>query len=93
MAPGSRWQWPLRLERLGVPYALSLAADSFGKAAAQRPDHPASHRLLAFALLRSGAPQFAFDAIEAGAKCSYPQGRFREAKRILSEDMALIGAA
>ncbi len=82
-----------RLERLGVPHALSLAADSFGKAATQRPDHPASHRLLAFALLRSGAPEFAFDAIEAGAKRSYPQGRFREAKRILSEDMALIGAA
>ncbi|MBW2459315.1 MAG: AgmX/PglI C-terminal domain-containing protein, partial [Deltaproteobacteria bacterium] len=82
-----------RLERLGVPYALSLAADSFGKAAAQRPDHPASHRLLAFALLRSGAPKFAFDAIEAGAKRSYPQGRFRAVKRILSEDMALIGAA
>jgi hypothetical protein len=82
-----------RLERLAEPYALSLAADSYAKAKEQRPDHPASHRLLAYARLRAGDPKGAFDAIEEGAKRSYPSGRFAGVEKILREDMGLIGAA
>ena len=82
-----------RLERLAEPYALSLAADSYAKAKEQRPDHPASHRLLAYARLRAGDPKGAFDAIEDGAKRSYPSGRFAGVTKILREDMGLIGAA
>jgi tetratricopeptide (TPR) repeat protein len=82
-----------RLERLAAPSAQSLAADSFARAVEQRPDHPSSHRLLAYARLRAGDFAGAFDAIEAGAKRSYPENRFRGADRILREDMGLIGAA
>ncbi|HEU4408182.1 MAG TPA: AgmX/PglI C-terminal domain-containing protein [Polyangiaceae bacterium] len=82
-----------RLERLNAPYAHALAADSYAKAAQQRPDHPSSHRLLAYARLRAGDFAGAFDAIEKGAGRSYPAGRFRGVERILREDAALIGAA
>jgi tetratricopeptide (TPR) repeat protein len=44
----------VRLERLGRG-GLELAIDTFAKAVAQRPDHPASHRLYAFALARPAA--------------------------------------
>jgi len=83
----------VRLERIKNNAGLSLASDTFAKAAQQRPDHPASHRLLAFALLREGKFAKAFDAIEAGASRSYPSGRFAGVDRILREDMGLIGAA
>jgi hypothetical protein len=59
----------------------------------QRPDHPSSHRLLAYARLRAGDLASAFDAIEQGAKRKYPDGRFRGVDRILREDAGLIGAA
>jgi hypothetical protein len=82
-----------RLERLDDPRALLLATDTFAKAATERPDHPASHRLYAFALLKAGQFAKAFDAIEAGVNRSYPEGRFLGADRILREDMGLIAAA
>ncbi len=82
-----------RLERLGTPFGFALAADAFRGAAAQRPDHPASHRLLAFSLLRDGKYKEAFEAMEIGAKHTYPEGRFRGVDRILREDLALVGAA
>lgn len=82
-----------RLERLGDPFALRLAADTFGKAAAQRADHPASHRLLAFSLLKRGEHEKAFEALRAGVARSYPPGRFLGADRILKEDLGLVAAA
>ncbi|APR79240.1 Hypothetical protein A7982_04587 [Minicystis rosea] len=82
-----------RLERLEPTFALGLAADSYEKAVAQRPDHPAGHRLLAYARLRSGDVAGAFAAIEAGATRTYPSGRFAGVDRILREDMGLLGAA
>ncbi len=81
-----------RLERLGTPFGFALAADAFRGAAEQRPDHPASHRLLAFSLLRDGKYKEAFEAMEQGAKHTYPDGRFRGVDRILREDLALVGA-
>ena len=82
-----------RLERLDGRAYQELAADSFARAAEQRADHPASHRMLAFALLRAGKPAQAFDAIEKGCLTRYPEGRFREVERILREDAGLIAAA
>ncbi|MCL2777201.1 MAG: hypothetical protein FWD73_04290 [Polyangiaceae bacterium] len=82
-----------RLERLNDPLALRLATDTYGKAAEQRPDHPASHRLYAYALLKSGEYERAFAAMKAGATRSYPQGRFPGVTRILKEDLGLIAAA
>jgi tetratricopeptide (TPR) repeat protein len=82
-----------RLEHLAESKGLPLAVDAFEKAVEQRPDHPSSHRLLAFALAKRGDYARALDAIVAGAKRSYPEGRFAGVKRILREDAGLIGAA
>ncbi|MBS2012265.1 MAG: AgmX/PglI C-terminal domain-containing protein [Deltaproteobacteria bacterium] len=82
-----------RLERLDDPMAIKLAADSYGKAAEQRPDHPASHRLYAFTLLKAGQHEKAFEAMKKGASRSYPAGRFAGVDRILKEDLGLIAAA
>jgi len=84
-----------RLERVAVRYAKSmdLAADTFRKAKDSRPDHPNSHRFLAYSLLRLGRFAEALDAIIAGATRQYPGGRFRGVERILADDVGLIAAA
>ena len=82
-----------RLERLKDERATALAIDTYAKAVEQRPDHPASHRLYAYALVKHGEYEKAFQAIKAGASRSYPPGRFRGVDRILKEDMGLIAAA
>ena len=82
-----------RLERLPPDHGLALAADTYRKAVAQRPDHPAGHHQLAFALLKQGQPAEAFAAALAGLKRSYPAGRFAGAHRILREDLGLLAAA
>jgi tetratricopeptide (TPR) repeat protein len=81
-----------RLERLGE-VGLELAIDTFAEAVAQRPDHPASHRLYAFALAKAGRHADAFAAILAGNERDYPSGRFAGVDRILKEDAALLAAA
>lgn len=80
----------VRLERITA--ALDLAIDSFAKAAEQRADHPASHRLLAFSLVRANKPEKAFEAIAKGVTQSYPGGRFAGVDRILREDAGLVAA-
>ncbi|WP_394826201.1 VIT domain-containing protein [Pendulispora albinea] len=80
-----------RLER--VQGGLDLAIDSYAKAKDDRPDHPASHRLLAFSLLRKGELPQAFAAAVAGIKQRYPEDRFLGVDRILREDLGLIAAA
>ena len=81
-----------RLEALGSA-GLGLAVDTFAQAVAQRPDHPSSHRLYAFALVKAGRHAEAFAAALVGARQSYPWGRFAGAPRILDEDLRLIAAA
>ena len=82
-----------RLERVRASGALALAVDTYRKAVEQRPDHPAGHHLLGFALLKEGHPREAFEAIAVGAARSYPAGRFRGVERILAEDLGLAAAA
>ena len=82
-----------RLERLKEAEAAQLAVDTFHQAVLQRPDHPSSHRLYAYSLLRTGKHADAFAAMEAGLEQSYPSGRFAGARQILSEDLGLIAAA
>jgi hypothetical protein len=82
-----------RLERLRGAEALALAIDTYRAAVEQRPDHPASHRLLAFALVKAGRHAEAFAAIAAGVAYPYPGGRFAGVPRILGEDLGLIAAA
>jgi tetratricopeptide (TPR) repeat protein len=82
-----------RLERLSGTRALALAIDTYRQAVEQRPDHPAGHHLLGFALLKAGHPREAFEAIAVGAAQKYPEGRFRGVDRILREDLGLAAAA
>jgi outer membrane protein OmpA-like peptidoglycan-associated protein len=81
-----------RLEGLGGG-ALALAIDSYRQARAQRPDHPASHRLLAYALARAGQPAAALDVILEGLARTYPVGRFAGVDRVLRDDAGLLAAA
>ena len=81
-----------RLQRLGGD-ALALAVDSFRQARAQRPDHPSSHRLLAYALVRAGQPAAALDIALEGVRQTYPTGRFAGVGPILREDAGIIAAA
>jgi tetratricopeptide (TPR) repeat protein len=81
-----------RLERLGGD-ALSLAVDTYAHAVEQRPDHPSSHRLYAYALLKAGRHAEAFAALEAARDRSYPGGRFAGVEQLLREDLGLLGAA
>jgi len=81
-----------RLERLGAA-GRELAVDTYRQAAEQRPDHPASHRMLAMARLRAGDYEGAVAALEAGLKRQYPGGRFLSWDRILREDLSLVAAA
>ncbi|MCA9704296.1 MAG: carboxypeptidase regulatory-like domain-containing protein [Myxococcales bacterium] len=81
-----------RLEALDEP-ALALAIDAYRRARAERPDHPSSHRNLAFALLRQGDPQQAFEALEQGLLRSYPPDRFAGVSRVLREDLGIVAAA
>jgi tetratricopeptide (TPR) repeat protein len=80
------------LESLG-PQGLALAADSYSEALNQRPDHPNSHRMLAYTLIRLGEPELAFKTLAAARERSYPSGRFRGVRRILADDLGLAGQA
>lgn len=79
------------LERLESEAARTLAVDAYRKAVEQRPDHPSGHRGLAFALLKQGKLQEAFDALEIGLNQNYPE-RFPGLKRILRDDLGLLAA-
>ncbi|HKI02142.1 MAG TPA: tetratricopeptide repeat protein, partial [Thermoanaerobaculia bacterium] len=81
-----------RLERLGEE-GLDLAIDTYQKAVLDRPDHPTGHRLLAWALLRAGRFEAAFEALEKGIEQHYPDGRFARVEWVLQEDLGLLAAA
>lgn len=80
------------LESLGES-GQELAADTFTKAMISRPDHPSSHRLVAFAELHLGHYQAAFERLLKGLRRSYPGGRFAGYDAVLKGDLALVGAA
>ena len=81
------------LDRLAGEAPRALAIDTYDKAAKLRPDHPSSHRLLAFARLRGGDPAGAFEALERGLRERYPGGRFSGVQRVIAEDLGLVAAA
>ncbi|WP_437757051.1 AgmX/PglI C-terminal domain-containing protein [Sorangium sp. So ce1389] len=82
-----------RLEHLAGGAGLELAIDTYEKAREQRPDHPSSHRLLAFARLKRGEHAAAFDSLAEGLERRYPPGRFAGVESILREDLGLVAAA
>jgi tetratricopeptide (TPR) repeat protein len=81
-----------RLERLPSD-GLSLAVDSYRKAAQQRPDQPSGPRALAYALLKQSDRAQAFETLERALERSYDETRFDGVQRILREDLGLVGAA
>jgi Vault protein inter-alpha-trypsin domain/von Willebrand factor type A domain len=82
-----------RVEKGAGASAAELVLDTYEKAKIDRPDHPASHRLLGYARLRHGDYEGAFEAIRAGLKQRYPADRFRGVDRILREDLGLVAAS
>jgi hypothetical protein len=82
-----------RLEHVKTKSAGDLAIDTFDKARLDRPDHPESHRLAAFARVRRGEYAAAFDILVAGLAQPYPPGRFAGVDQILREDLGLVAAA
>jgi hypothetical protein len=80
-----------RLE--GLKGFTTEALDTYAKAKAQRPDHPSSHRLHVWALVRAGQPEKAFDAAVEALRQPYPEGRFPGVHQVLQEDIGLVGAA
>jgi hypothetical protein len=84
-----------RLAKLGMGLdgAFDLVLDTYRQAVVERPDHPASHRYFAYALARAGRNEDAFKAIVAGARRSYPPGRFLGIERIFRDDVGILAAA
>jgi tetratricopeptide (TPR) repeat protein len=82
-----------RLEHLRGGDGLDLAIDDYEKAKQERPDHPASHRELAYALVKKGAFDRAFEAVLDGMHQKYPGGRFAGVDQVLREDLGLVAAA
>ena len=84
-----------RLARVTARFAQvsPLVIDTYRRAVEDRPDHLTGHRLLAYALLRSGKPGDAFAAILAGVDQPYPPGRYLGGDRVLADDAGMIGAA
>lgn len=80
------------LERLGIE-GLSLAADTYGVAREQRPDHPSIYHQLAMVQMRQGKFAEAMDTVLNGLNARRVGNRFRGVDRILQEDAQLIGAA
>lgn len=85
------------LDRLAAHHddgsARALAIDTYRRALQQRPDHPSSHRQLAWALVAAGRYADAFAAVEAALSRDDPESRFDGVERILREDLGLIAAA
>jgi hypothetical protein len=79
-----------RLEALGT---TGLAVGVLREAQRQRPDHPSSHRALAWAFARRGRFEDAFEALAAGYDNDYPDGRFASARAELGEELRILGAA
>jgi len=81
-----------RLERLPLAQQ-TLAVDTYRRAVQQRPDQPAGHRALAYALFKQGDRAAAFETIDRALDRGFGSDRFAEVDRILREDLALLGTA
>ena len=81
-----------RLERLGEPYTW-LVIDSYGRAIEQRHDDPAGYRLFAFALLRAGYYQEAFESLVDALAWARFEPKTRGLEPVLLGDLGLVAAA
>jgi outer membrane protein OmpA-like peptidoglycan-associated protein len=76
-----------------MPKALALSTRSYRSALEQRADHPSSHRMLGYALLRAGQPEQAFRVFAAARRAQFAPGRFPGIDEILKADLGLAAAA
>jgi len=81
-----------RLEPLGE-LGLTLALDCYRHALDDRPDQPSSHRMFAWALLRTGMYASAWDALVAGLERQRRSPSSEGVERIFEEDLGLVAAA
>ncbi len=81
-----------RLQALGAS-GLGLAADILQEAQRQRPDHPSSHRALAWVHVQRQRYAEAFEVLVQGYDRDYPDGRFASAKAALADELSVVGAA
>lgn len=70
----------------------ALAIDSYEKAVKEREDHPAGHRMLAYALLRDGQYERAFEVLEAALARGFAPGRFAGLRKVLAADLGIVAA-
>jgi hypothetical protein len=80
-----------RLRHVGDE-TLALETELLRRAADDRPDHPHGRHAYAMALLRSGAYAEAFDVLVAAISTAY-EPRYGNARLVLEDDLALVGAA
>ena len=71
---------------------LDGVTSAYTTAVKNRPAHPSSHRLLAYAHLKAGRLAEAFRAITVAVGMDF-ESRFRAAHKILTEDQAIIASA
>ena len=71
----------------------ALAIDTYRRALQLRPDHPSSHRQLAWALAAAGRHGEAFAVIEAALKLGFREDRFESIGRILREELGILATA
>jgi TonB family protein len=76
------------LESLGE-LGLGLAIDSYRKALALRPDHPAGHRLLAMARWRAGETAAARETLQHARQQPWLRNRFPGVEGVLADDVDL----
>lgn len=83
------------LESLGAhhPPALELAIDAYRRAAAERPEVPSSHRLLAYSLARAGRVAEAFEIVLAALVRAHDDSRYPGAFELLEDDAGWLAAA
>ncbi|MGK3986296.1 OmpA family protein [Sorangium sp. So ce136] len=73
--------------------ALPLAIDAYRRSLELRPDHPSSHRLLAFGLAREGSLGAAFSVLEGATRRAFDAERFPGVDVALKDDLGLLAAA
>ena len=78
-----------RLEALATPAALALAVDTYRRALKDRPDHPTTYRLLAFAQLRTGDGEGARKTMRSALEQTWPD-RFKKVAEVFRTDAAQI---
>jgi Vault protein inter-alpha-trypsin domain/von Willebrand factor type A domain len=76
-------------ERVGTPLAKEFALGAYRDAEQDRPDHPSSKHLLAFALSEQGKHKEAFELLEHALEAK--GFRYTQARYALQQDLVLLG--